>query len=1013
MSEIKYKPLPVLASSPLVGEGVETGKEYWRSLDELADTPEFRKYLETEFPSKHELWMDPISRRDFMKLMGAGMAMMFFSGCRKPLEQIFPFNENPETQIPGKPLFYATAIPLGGYAQGVLVENHEGRPTKIEGNPKHPDSLGGTDVFMQAAILGLYDPDRSQAVMNTGIISSWDEFLRDLHRVLDAQAAAQGAGLRILTQTVTSPTLAAQMQAFQKRFPKARWHQYEPLGRHAALAGARMAFGQYAEPQYDFEKAQVILSLDSDFMADIPGKLRYARHFTAGRNLVEGRTTMNRLYVAEPSPTITGSSADHRLPVRACDIEGLARALAQELGAPGGASGSLPSADRWIQAVAKDLRSHKGRSLVIAGDSQPAIVHALAHGLNQALGNSGNTVSYIKPVMVQPEDQLASLKELVDDMQNKKVDALLVLGGNPLYDAPADIPFAAALEKVGWRAHVGLYADETSNLCHWHVPQAHSLESWGDLRASDGTISIVQPLIEPIYEGKTLQEVISALVEDAPRTAHDIVKGYWKEKSGTLDFENAWRTSLHNGIVEGTALSELPVSFKASSPLVGEDRGGGFAVKTNPPSQPSPTRGEGAKDALEIVFKPDPSVWDGSFANNGWLQELPKPMTKLTWDNAALMSPDTAKRLGFDTEDVVLIEFDGRSVQAPVWMTPGHADNSVTLSLGYGRTHAGKVGNGKGFNAYALRTSGAMGFGTGIRISKTGQRYKLSSTDTHQGMEGRDIVRGATLAEYRSDPKFAYQEKDYPKSDDTLYNSPAQDMEVGWGMTIDMNACIGCNACVIGCQAENNISIVGKEEVARGREMHWIRVDNYFSGDPAHPDVTHQPVPCMHCEDAPCEPVCPVGATVHNDEGLNEMVYNRCVGTRYCSNNCPYKVRRFNFFQYADNETELLKFMRNPDVTVRERGVMEKCTYCVQRINAAKITAEKEDRPVGDGEIVTACQGACPTRAITFGNIRDKKSQVARLKAEPRNYAMLGELGVRPRTTYLAKVRNPNPDLEV
>ena len=996
-----FIPLPILETSALptsAGEGVAQhlatarGQEYWRSLDELADTPEFRKYLETEFPTKHELWMDPISRRDFMKLMGAGMAMMFFSGCRKPLQMIFPYNENPENVIPGKPLFYASALPLGGYMRGVLVESHEGRPTKIEGNPQHPDSLGATDIFMQAQILNLYDPDRSQTLLNKGIVSTWDHFLKDLHDALEQQEKVQGAGLRLLTETVTSPSLAAQIQTFSKRFPKAKWHSYEPLARTNAIAGSKLAFGEAFESQYHLENADVILSLDADFLGSGIASLRHARAFARGRDLTEGRREMNRLYVVEPGPSVTGAtSADHRLPMRAGEIEDFTRKLANELGVDGGQdnfSGSAEAA-RWIRALTRDLKAHRGRSIVIPGDGQPPVVHALAHAINAALNNVGETVTFTSSVPVSTPDPMASLQELVSDMKNDQVDLLVMLGGNPVYDAPADIPLKQAMDHVSMRVRLGLYEDETSELSHWHIPQAHPLESWNDGRATDGTATIAQPLIEPLYDGKTPYELVSALVDDSPSTSHDIIKNYWKSQSRALDFEGFWKKSLHDGVVADSAF-----------PLRRPSARSGFVREAS--ADPS---------GLEIIFKPDPTIWDGRFANNGWLQELPKPLTKLTWDNAALMSAATAQRLHVMNEDVVELRYRDRSVKAPVWVTPGHADDSVTVTLGYGRTQTGKVGENKGFNACALRTSDGLGFGNGLQISPTGAHYKLACTQLHHGMEGRDIVRGASLADYVSDPKFAYKEKDFPKPEETLYNSPKLDEQVGWGMSIDMNLCIGCNACVLGCQSENNIPIVGKDQVLMGREMQWIRVDNYFQGEPENPAVTNQPVPCMHCENAPCEPVCPVGATVHSDEGLNEMVYNRCIGTRYCSNNCPYKVRRFNFFQYADFKTESLKFMRNPDVTVRERGVMEKCTYCVQRINAAKIISEKEGREVRDGEIVTACQGACPTRAITFGNVRDPKSAVSKHKAEPRNYAMLGELGVRPRTTYLAKVRNLNPEL--
>lgn len=967
------------------------GKEYWRSLDELADTPEFREYLEKEFPSKHELWMDPISRRDFLKVMGAGMAMMFFAGCKKPLQMIFPYNENPEALIPGKPLYYASALPSGGYMQGILAECHEGRPTKIEGNPQHPDSLGATDAFMQAALLSLYDPDRSQTVLHNDSISSWNEFLKSLQAVLAEQGQAGGSGLRLLTETITSPALADQIRSLLRKYPKAKWHQYEALARTNVIEGSKLAFGEVVETQYRLQNAKIIVSLDADFLASGPGHLAHARAFGKGRNLVEGNREMNRLYVVEPGPTITGATADHRLPLRASDIEGFTRELANAVGVSGGNShfSGSSEASRWIKALARDLRNHQGESVVIAGDGQPAAVHALVHAINATLQNVGTTVVYSASVIESPTDSGESLKELAQDLKAKAVKLLVILGGNPAYDAPVDLEFVQRIQEAQMVVHLGAYADETARLAEWHIPQAHPLESWMDGRASDGSVTLSQPMIEPLYGGKTSLEILSALVEGSPRNSHDVLKEFWGKKFSGIGFENFWKTSLHNGVLADTALPTRRPSLRLTVP-------------------PAPKHDSAA---LEIVFKGDPSVGDGRYANNAWLQELPKPLTKLTWDNAALISPALAQKARLANGDVVSLKWANRTLKAPVWITPGHADQSVTVYLGYGRTRAGKVGDEKGFSAYALRTSDAPNFGTGLDLAKTSGHVKLACTQLHHGLEGRDIVRGATLAEYRSQPEFAHKETDFPKDDETLYNSPKLDEEQGWGMSIDMNLCIGCNACIVGCQSENNISTVGKDQVLLGREMHWIRVDNYYQGEPQNPTVTHQPVPCMHCENAPCEPVCPVGATVHSDEGLNEMVYNRCIGTRYCANNCPYKVRRFNFFEYSDNETESLKFMRNPDVTVRGRGVMEKCTYCVQRINAAKIVSQRENREVRDGEIVTACQGACPTQAIVFGNMRDRNSAVSKVKTEPRNYAMLGELGVRPRTTYLAKVRNVNPEL--
>jgi molybdopterin-containing oxidoreductase family iron-sulfur binding subunit len=968
------------------------GREYWRSLEELAETDEFQDFVRHEFPSGVDLWLEPTSRRDFLKLMGASLAVAFFSGCRKPLEAIVPYNVAPEDAVPGKPLYFASALSLSGYARGVLVENHQGRPTKIEGNPSHPDSLGATDLFMQASTLGFYDPDRSQAVTFDGDISTWADFNDALAAVAALQGAKNGAGLRVLTEATTSPSLGAQFARLRRRFPAARWHRYEPAGRDNARAGARLAFGEPAETQYRLDRADVIVSLDADFLVGMPGGLRYARDFAARR----APGNMNRLYLAESNPSVTGTMADHRLPLRPSALEDLARALAAEI------VGSASSAPRrawsgpeaaWLRAAVADLRRRAGASLVIAGETQPPFVHALVHAMNQALGNEGRTVIHTEPVEIEPVDQLESIGALAADMRAGRVDAILILGGNPVFTAPADLKFAAALAQVPFRARLGLEEDETSASCRWHLPEAHPLESWGDLRAYDGTVSIVQPQIQPLYDGKTAAEILSMLLDPAPRSGHDLVRDYWKGRAGALDFDAAWRRTLNDGVMADTAAKPKRMAVKA-----GLSR-----------AEPAPALAPG----LELAFQPDPTIGDGRHANNGWLQELPKPVTKLTWDNAALLAPALAERLGVGNGDVVALERAGRSVEAPVWIVPGHADGTVTLTLGYGRARAGRVGRGTGFDAYALRTSDAMWSGAGLTVRRTGRTSKLSSTQHHYSMEGRDLIRVATAAEYARNPSFAQKRGEAPSAKETLYDysKPASSADYAWGMAIDLNKCIGCNACMIACQAENNIPVVGKEQVAAGREMHWIRVDRYYTGDLDAPAAYSQPVTCMHCEDAPCEPVCPVGATQHSEEGLNEMVYNRCVGTRFCSNNCPYKVRRFNFLNYTKIEGPLT-MLQNPDVTVRSRGVMEKCTYCVQRIQCAKIGAEEDGRLVRDGEIAPACAQACPARAIVFGNLKDGDSEVARLKRDPRDYGLLTELGTRPRTTYQARLRNPNPDLE-
>ena len=963
--------------------------QYWRSLEEAAGTPEFLEFLHREFPSGAAEWTDAFSRRDFLKLMGASLALAGLGACtRQPIEKIVPYVRQPEEIVPGKPLFFATAMQLGGYASGILVESHEGRPTKIEGNPDHPASLGATSIFGQAAVLDLYDQDRSQEVIHEGEPSTWEAFLSQMSDALLQQAPSQGAGLRLLTGTVTSPTLAAQIRALLQKFPRARWHQHEPIAGDSVREGALLAFGEDVETQYHFDKADVIVALDSDFLFSHPASLQFARHFADRRRVAAESEGMNRLHCVEATPSITGSMADHRLPMRASDVEAIAGYLVNCVVPERGPSDNFGTPYyNFVARVSQDLLANRGKSIVIAGEQQPPAVHAMAHSINHALGNFGTTVTFTQPVQANPVNQVDSLRELAADMNAGAVEMLVVLEGNPLFTAPCDIDLARGFSLVKLGVRLGSHEDETSAASHWHIPAAHFLETWSDARAFDGTASILQPLIEPLYAGRSSHEVLDALSQTSVRSPYDIVRDFWKTQNLWPDFEKGWRKALHDGLVAGTAFPEKQVSVL---PLA--------AMEPVPP----------ARDNIELVFRPDPTIWDGRFANNGWLQELAKPITKLTWDNAALVSPATAKSRKLQTGDVIEIRCRGRTLRAPVWISPGHPDNCIILPLGYGRKLAGGVGSGLGFNAYALRTSGAPWFDSDAEVVNTGEHHAFAATQHHHSIEGRDILRAGTLEDFQSNPAFIADMFEQPPRDETLYN-PREHENKGyaWGMAIDLNTCIGCNACVIACQAENNIPVVGKEQVAHGREMQWIRVDSYFSGDPGNPEISHQPVPCMQCENAPCELVCPVGATVHDDEGLNVQVYNRCIGTRYCSNNCPYKVRRFNFLELNAGLTPSEKLGKNPNVTVRSRGVMEKCTYCTQRINAARITAEEADRKIRDGEIVTACQAACPAEAIVFGDIHDPNSRVSKLKKHPLNYSMLGELNTRPRTTYLAKLRNP------
>jgi molybdopterin-containing oxidoreductase family iron-sulfur binding subunit len=1031
------------------------GRLYWRSLSELADTPDFRDYLHREFPEQASEWNDPKGRRNFLKLMSASLALAGVGACTtQPPEQIVPYVRQPEDLVPGRPLFFASAIPLGGVARPVLVESHMGRPSKIEGNPEHPASLGATDVLTQAAVLGLYDPDRAQTITYRGEVRPWATFQAAIQSALGAQKPSRGAGLRILTEPITSPSLAEVMASILQDYPQARWHQYDPVAGDGGRLGLRHATGSPSDAVYHLDKADVVVSLDADFLGFGPSMVRYTRDFADRRRVTDEAKQMNRLYVVESSPTLTGAKAEHRLPIRSSDVEGFARGLAAAVGAGGQAGSALgPNETKWVAAISKDLQAHRGRSVVMAGEFQPAAVHALAHAMNQALGNVGATVTYGAAIEPRPIGQHASLAELSTAIDAGQVQLLLILGNNPVFTAPADAKFGKdLLAKVGLVVYHSLYRDETSELAHWNIPDAHPLESWGDPRAYDGTVTLMQPLIAPLYDAHSAHEVLASLTSQPGRRTLDIVKDYWTRAFGGAtgwtvrnadgeSFGNAdvfWKQAVHDGFIRGTAtatggqatpFNPVPaapaaapaaaVGASAATPINDPGPGAAQAAPAPPPAPPAALSAAQPAAGLELVFRPDPTVWDGRFANNGWLQEAPKPLTKLTWDTAAWISPKLAEDHDLDRGDIVALTYRGVTAKMPVFIVPGQPDQSVTVFLGYGRRMAGRVGTAsevaQDFNAYLLRTSDAPWFGTGLQIAKTGDRYLLATTQDHHAMEGRHPARVVTLAEYTSDPGVvAHMAHVFPK---TLTMFPDHEYQGNkWGMAIDLTSCTGCGACVVACVAENNIPVVGKEQVSVNREMHWIRVDHYFTGSidtPESVQAVHQPVPCQQCENAPCEVVCPVAATTHSSEGLNDMVYNRCVGTRYCSNNCPYKVRRFNFMLYADWNTESYYPLRNPDVTVRSRGVMEKCTYCVQRINHARIDAKKDDnREIRDGEIVTACEAVCPADAIVFGNLNDPNSRVNKLKAQQRNYGMLEELNTRPRTTYLASLRNPNPELE-
>ncbi len=1012
----------------------QTGRRFWKNLDELAATPEFNDLMAEEFPRQamQGEWVDAVSRRGFLKVMGASLALAGLAGCTKqPDEPIYPYIKQPEDLVLGQAKYFATAHPFPTGAVPILVKSDAFRPIKIEGNPEHPMAKGKSDAITQGTLLGLYDPDRATTVHYKGEVSDFGKFQTAL--LTGAKQTQGGQGLYFLSETITSPTLAAQWQAVQKTYPNAKLVQWDPINRDSS----RAVLGS-VDAQYKLEDADVIVSLDADFLGGIhhPGFLPLAAAYAERHRFEaeEPNKVMNRLYVVESMPTVTGYKAEHRLALKPSEIAGFAQALA------GGTAPTFsnPEATQFLQALAADLKASGGKCVVIPGEQATPAVHAAALTLNTQLGSK--CVTYTDSIQPMPTVQLPELKALVADMNAGKVQWLVILGGNPVYSAPADLDFASALAKVPMSAQLGMYMDETGSRTLWHLNQAHYLESWSDARAYDGQITIIQPMIDPLYNGVTAHEVLQGLLDNAQTSARDAVlanaRTYIKG-----DFNAGWRKALHDGWVEGTAFSA-----KAGSPTA------------------AALPATAAVAGMEIQFRADPSIFDGRYANVGWLQELPKQVTSMSWDNAALMSLDTLGKLGIAENEAVELELNGRKVIAPCLAVPGHPDDCVTVHLGFGRgIEVGRVGAGVGFDAYPLRTSDAPLMSSGLKVNRGKGTYDLCVTKVHSiehrgayaqhdlqhpeddkkgeyslpGHEAaeRGIIRYTTLEQARKQPDYAHQGTEHgslvdkvgygvigetPEKQESMFayawdygktDRTTQQLQNKWGMAIDLNSCIGCNACIVACYAENNIAVVGREQVKIGRNMQWLRIDTYFEGDLHAPRAHFQPMMCQHCENAGCEQVCPVGATVHTPEGINTMVYNRCVGTRYCSNNCPYKVRRFNFLLYSDYDTESLKFMRNPDVSVRSRGVMEKCSYCIQRIESAKIMADKENRPVRDGDIITACQQACPTTAIVFGNINDKNSNVYKAKNKERDYPVLADLNFRPRTTYTAGVINPNPTL--
>jgi molybdopterin-containing oxidoreductase family iron-sulfur binding subunit len=994
----------------------------WRSLDEFAGTPEFEAALEREFPQGAAEWHGgELSRRNFLQLMGGSMALagIGLTGCRRPEAYLVPFTQGAEWTIPGKFLYYATSQPRRNGAMPLIATTSDGRPTKLEGNPLHPISNGATDAFAQASVLDLYDPNRSRAIKAEGKQSDAAALAAKLDEIRAASEANGGEGLAFLVERVDSPTRDRLLAQLRQKYPNLLWVEYEPLGSAEYDTAVAACFGAGTEVVPDFSAADKVLAVDDDFLNASFSGLEQVRGFTARRRISEPGQPMNRLYVAETRYTSTGGMADHRLRIKPSEAGPLLRALGKEIAALSGdgalsaaaeafPEGQLSADPQWIVECAKDLAAAKGKSIVVVGKQQPAAVQALGFAINNALGAPGQTLRGMR--VERP--QALSVAELSAAMEAGRVKNLFILGGNPVYNAPADLRFGDLLAGVPVSVRLGIYEDETSAASKWHVPQAHYLESWSDARSADGTICAVQPMILPLWGGVNELEILNRLAGSPEPIGPQLVRDTFAQVANGGDLEAKWTEFLRNGFLTGTAWPEAALAFNA-----------GGATTLASAYRPAPS-GE-----LEIAFTPSGTIDDGRYANNGWLQETPDFATKVTWDNAALVSPATAKALGLATGDVVELSADGRNIEAAALIAPGHADNALSIALGYGRVNISHVTDHVGFDAYPLRTTQCMAFARNASLKRTAKKHKFAETQTHQSMEGRDLVREATMERYAKDPTFAQtmgMDGHIPPNI-SLFTHPKLDSPEQWGMTVDLSTCTGCNACVVACQAENNVPIVGKDQVSRGRNMAWIRMDRYFAGDENDPEMLSQAIMCQHCENAPCETVCPVNATVHSEDGLNLMAYNRCIGTRYCANNCPWKVRRFNFFDYNQRPLDKLYFgplakkgmaesvqmSKNPNVTVRMRGVMEKCTYCIQRIEEAKITRTVQAGPTDKSKVPfptvkSACQQACPSESIVFGNINDPRSRVAQLKKEPRNYEMLKYLNVSPRTTYLARIKNPN-----
>ncbi len=972
--------------------GSGQGPAFWKSLDAVAETPAFRRFLEREYPAAAHLANGP-DRRGFFKMMAASFALSGLAACDQVVDgrqYEVPYVRQPERIEPGATLFYASAAIIDGFANGILVSTVNGRPIKIEGNPQHPWSRGGTDIYGQASVLGLYDPARSQTVRYLDKISDWDTFRNRMLGPVAQLRDGKGKGLRFLTGPVTSPSFVAQIETLLKAMPEARWHMMSGLGAPALETASQAVFGSRVDALWHFDRAKTIVAIDGDFLDAGPRQVGVSRRYAEARARSWTSGQLLDLHVAASTPSLTSAKADHHVAVEPQDMKTLVDRLAAAVASPPAEGGDMAS--RWIARAAAALRDAKGETIVMAGETQSPDVLAAVHRLNASLGNIGTTVSFIEPVLPQAD----SLADLVTAMDAGEVDTLVMMDCNPAYEAPGGFGFEGALGKVRMKIHVGAFADETALRCDWHLPLAHPLESWGDARAADGTASLIQPTIRPLYLGRTSSEVLSLLFDEQARDALAIVKSYWQgSKNGA--FEADWRKALTDGFLPNTASAAKTVTANAAP----ADQG----------AAPLDIR----PDHVSVVFRPDATIRDGSYAANGWLQELPKPLTKIVWDNVVAIGPALAQKLEVDNGDIVTVSAGDTSVKGAAWILPGQADRTVTMTLGYGRLDRDMIFDDRGYNANPLRGKDSPWLLAGATIAKTGRKTLIATTQDHGTMEGHDFIRVSRsrdeIQRRGAEPRSLYGSSEALSTSD-LKGDASREARA-WGMVIDTDTCIGCNACVVACQAENNIAIVGKDQVAQGRDMHWLRIDRYYSAAKSEdrgaaaslddPDTHFQPVPCMHCELAPCEVGCPVEATLHDHEGLNLMVYNRCVGTRACSGYCPYKVRRFNYLDYTGGQSPAIQARNNPDVTVRSRGVMEKCTYCVQRVAEARITADEANAPIPDGAVKTACQGACPTQAISFGNLADPKADVVGKRKDPRNYDLLGELNVRPRTTYLAE----------